>query len=57
MLVKLGTDYFNTDQSGFSDVLGKSFGNGLGSVLSGHAVIGGLGKSLGMPIPATGSGG
>lgn len=31
----LGSEYFNTDQSGFFDVLGRSFASGLGNTLSG----------------------
>ncbi len=32
----LGSQYFSTDQSGFFDVLGRSFASGLGSTLSGQ---------------------
>jgi hypothetical protein len=42
---QLGSEYFQTDQSGFGDMLGKSFANGLGNVLSGNAILGGSGLS------------
>lgn len=42
---QLGSEYFSTDQSGFGDVLGKSFASGLGNVLSGNAVLSGSGAS------------
>jgi phage-related protein len=36
----LGMDYFNTDQSGFGDVLGRSFANSFGGALGGASASG-----------------
>lgn len=44
----LGSQYFGTDQSGFGDMLGRSFASGLGNVLSGNAAISGGGGLKGM---------
>lgn len=42
----LGTQFFNTNNSGFGDMLGKSFASGLGNVLSGNATAGGKTSNL-----------
>jgi hypothetical protein len=46
---QLGSEFFQTDNNGFSDKLGSSFAGGLGSVLSGQAFVGsgGIQKMLG----------